>query len=548
MERAGRSRGARRARLESRRRQRQGRYGRFLGLTFLGALLPGAGLIAAGKRGVGGFLLFLFLMGLAMVGAVALLVPPERLLSYGGDRQMLLTIGGGLAAVALIWLIVALVTHRALEPAGLRAGKRLGGAAVAIVATSLVVAPLSIAANNALTQRDLIGALSGGRSHTTPNIVDVDNPWDGMEQLNILLLGSDAGDGREGVRPDTLMVASVDIGSGDTTLISIPRNLQRFPFPPDSPLAERYPDGFTGPGEPTEWMINAVFRNVPAQHPDVFETVDNPGADATKWAVEGALGIDLDYFVMVNLEGFEAIVDAIGGVTLNVPRDIPVGNRQLPGGQGCTEPRDYIPAGDDEHLDGGQALWFARSRCGSDDYDRMARQQCVIDAIVKELDPTTLMVQYQSLASAARELFQTDVPEDMFRPLIELAVDVQKGELESLSLDRAFFDSMGTTSANPDYAEVHTRIAEILDRSGSSDDAEDTDETDTEQADAEDVSPAEPTEESSAEDTAASAADDGTTGAAEGSDGDDTSGGTDSEPDEDVEPEPDQPVQTDRVC
>ena len=96
--------GTRRARLNARRRRRNERYGRFLGLTALGTLLPGSGLIAAGKRRLGTFILFLLGFALVIALAVVALVPQSELASYAGDRQMLFVIGAGLAITAVIWL------------------------------------------------------------------------------------------------------------------------------------------------------------------------------------------------------------------------------------------------------------------------------------------------------------------------------------------------------------------------------------------------------------------------------------------------------------
>ncbi|WP_129666925.1 LCP family protein [Phytoactinopolyspora endophytica] len=546
--------GARSARLATRRRQKKQRYGRFLGFAALGSLVPGTGLIAAGKRRLGTFLLVMLGLVAAIALAVVILVPHRRLLSYSGDRQMLLTVGVALAGAAALWLIVALTSHRLLEPEGLPAGKRLAGALVVVAATSLVVSPLAVTAKNAFTQRDLIGAISSsGESHTTPHIEDKRDPWADKPRLNVLLLGSDAGDGREGVRPDTQIVASIDTQTGDTTTISIPRNLQGFPYPDESPLSEIYPDGWNGPAgdDPGEWMINAVFRNVPATHPEVFEGVGNPGADATKWAVEGALGIDIDYFMMVNLEGFAYIVDALGGVTLDVPRDIPIGNKELPGG-GCTTPRGYVQAGDNQELNGDDALWFARSRCGSDDYDRMARQQCVINAIVDEADPRTLVTQYQSLASATADTVETDVPDDLFPALIDLLMDVQGGTMESLTLDNDFFSEMGTTSSNPDYDQVHERIDEILEPAGESDGSQDQPEEDTSRADPSDEADASETD---TEDNhaASSTSDSDTTdsevvSAAEDFPSDGTDDGDETAEDGEDEPAGDEPVETESAC
>ncbi|WP_051425505.1 LCP family protein [Jiangella gansuensis] len=453
--------GARRARLQSRRQARNQRYGRFIGLTFLGSLIPGTGLIAAGKRRLGTTIVVLVGLALLATLAVVLLIPPTELASYGGDRDIMFMLGGTLAVAAVAWLLIALGTHRALEPEGLPTGKRLAGAGVVIVAASVIVAPMAVGSMYAFTQRTLIGNISSsGASNTTPDL-DTSDPWANKPRLNVLFLGGDAGDGRTGLRPDTQIVASIDTETGATTMISLPRNLQGFPFPEDSPLVERYPDGFTGGGDAGEWMLNAVYQNVPRDNADVFEGVGDPGADANKWAVEGALGIDIDYFMMVDLAGFEAVVDALGGITVDVPRDIPYGNKSLPDGS-CTQANGYIEAGEDQLLDGFHALWFARSRCGSDDYDRMERQRCVMNAIVDEADPATLLSQYQSLASAAGDIITSDVPSDLFPALIQLMAKVQGQPLESLTLDNKFFDSMGTTSANPDYDELHARIAEIL--------------------------------------------------------------------------------------
>lgn len=460
-QRSRRAQGARRARLQSRRNERNQRYGRFIGFTALGSLIPGTGLIAAGKRRIGTTVLVILAVLAVLALAVVVLIPPTELASYGGDRQMMLIVGTALAAGAAAWLLIAVGSHRSLEPDGLPTGKRLAGAFVVILCASVVVAPMAVGSKYAFTQRDLVGNISSsGGSNTTPDM-DLADPWADKPRLNVLFLGGDAGEGRTGLRPDTQILASIDTDTGATTMISLPRNLQGFPFPEGTPLADAYPNGFTGGGNPLEWMLNAVYPNVPRDHPEVFEGVGDPGADATKWAVEGALGIDVDYFILVDLAGFEAVVDALGGITVNVPRDIPWGNKSLPDGS-CTQANGYIEQGENQHLDGFDALWFARSRCGSDDYERMERQRCVMNAIVDKADPATLLSQYQSLASAAGDIITSDVPADLFPALIELMTKVRTQPLESLTLDNEFFGSMGTTSSDPDYDQLHARIQEIL--------------------------------------------------------------------------------------
>ncbi len=457
--------GARRTRLEVRRSERTTRYGRFLGLAALGSLIPGAGLWAAGRRRWGAFFLTGIVLALAAAAAVIVLVPRSRLAAVAFNRNQLTVIGLALALGAVIWLLVALTSHRALEPRGLSAGQRLGGALVVTLAASLVVAPLALGSRYAFTQRDLIGAIAGDdeASLTTPEIGEKSDPWADIPRVNILLLGGDAGEGREGLRPDTQILASIDTETGDTVMFSLPRNLQGVPFPSDSPLNEYYPSGFGHRNDDANYLLNAVYQNVPAEVPaEVFAGSENPGADATKWAVEGALGIPVDYYVLVDLAGFQAIVDALGGITIDVPRDIPIGGGTNESTGGHNAITGYIEKGDNQLLDGYEALWFARSREGSDDYERMERQRCVIGAMIDEADPATVLTRYQSLAAATRDIVRTDIPEDLFPALAELALEIKKKTIATLSLDNEFFASFDSSASNPDYETVHQLVQEAM--------------------------------------------------------------------------------------
>jgi len=321
-----------------------------------------------------------------------------------------------------------------------------------------VVAPMAVGIQNVFTQRGFVASIaapSDGTSNTTPVIEEAEDPWADKPRVNVLLLGGDGGEGREGVRPDTQIVASIDTETGQTVLLSLPRNLENVPFPVDSPLNAIYPSGYRD----GERLINEIYGTVPANHPEVFEGVTYAGADANKWAVEGALGIDIDYFVLINLAGFQQVVDALGGITIEVPRDIPMGNKNLSGG-GCTRATGWIrDEGPDtpQHLDGYHALWFARSRCGSDDYDRMERQRCVIGAIVREADPVTMLTRYQQLVAATEDIVQTDIPEEIFPAFVELALKVKDASVTSLPFTTSVIDP-----ADPDYEEIHTLVQEAL--------------------------------------------------------------------------------------
>ncbi|TDD67745.1 LytR family transcriptional regulator [Jiangella aurantiaca] len=438
-------------------------YRRFLRQVGVGALIPGAGLISAGRKKLGWTILAVFVLLAAAAAVYAVRGGLSGLVDAGTDTDTLNLVTAGLAAVAVAWLVTALVSLYLLQPRGLKAPQRLLSALVVVVVASLVVSPLSIGSRYAYTQRGFIGnvfADDDSRSLTRPDSSDED-PWAGQQRVNVLILGSDAGPGREETRTDTVMVASINTETGDTALFSLPRNLLNLPMPPDTPLAEAYPEGWTGPEEDAYYWLSAVYRFVPHEFPEYFEGIPDPGAEAVKLIVGEALGLDIHYYVMVNLRGFQYLVDAFGGIDIDVPYRIPIGTKEQYGR--CTEPSGWIEPGENQHLDGYRALWFARARCGpgpvSDDYERMRRQRCVIGAITEQADPMTVLRRYQQLASAAENTMSTDITQDRLSDFAELALKVQEsGGLRSLP----FTDDI-IEYHNPDYDVIREYVQQSLD-------------------------------------------------------------------------------------
>jgi anionic cell wall polymer biosynthesis LytR-Cps2A-Psr (LCP) family protein len=477
--------GARAARREAQRLRRQQRFGRFLWLSAVGSWVPGVGLLAAGKRGWGGFMLTLVGLGVLGLGVIVWRVPRRQLAVSTFDQSLLRIASVGLVVAAATWLVVAVASHRALEPAGLSDGRRLAGALVVIVASSLVVAPMAHGARLAWTQHELLAAVSSQGS-TSPE-VDAANPWEDLPRLNILLLGVDRSEERSdtaGILTDTMILASIDTTSGDTVMFSLPRNLERVPFPPNSELVQHFPDGFTnGQPEDARYFLNAVYNHLP--QPDflppeladeVFADSDDPGADAIKLAVAGALGVDVHYYVMANMDGFQDIVDAMGGVTIDVPYPVAMNTKTVDGG-GCTwtrRPEEWILPGE-QRLSGVEALWFARNRCTpdhpdylnlydelggnpvKDDYNRMDRQRCMMSAIAARAEPLNLLANFEGLAAAAERTVTTDIPVDVWPSLADLGLTVQGATMTSLPFTRDVI-----TPGNPDYFEIHALVQDAL--------------------------------------------------------------------------------------
>ncbi|RBY92748.1 LCP family protein [Blastococcus sp. TF02A-30] len=426
-------------------------FGSALGWTALNAVLPGTGFLAARRRLLGGIVLAVFLLlgGLAVWLATG---GRRTAVRAAVDTGSLTWIVVAIAVVAALWCAVVVAGYVLLVPRGTGRGRHVLGAAVVLVLVAAVVAPAVFTGRLAMTQRDLIAGVftDDGQSAT---VDDSPDPFGDQERVNVLLLGGDGGEGREGVRTDTVIVASIDTDTGDTTLFSLPRNLEELPFPADSPLAAVYPEGFDA-GSESESLLNAVYRNGPAQHPDILGPTDNPGADFLKLGVGEALGLDIDYYVLVNLDGFSRLVDALGGITVNVNYWVPIN-----GDPGTGElPDDYIAPGPDQHMDGFTALQFARGRFGLTDYDRMARQRCTIGAIVDAADPGTLLTKYQELARMTQDILFTDIPRSALGDFVDLGFLVKDAEIRSV-----VFDVSVITPAYPDYDLMRSIVSAALD-------------------------------------------------------------------------------------
>jgi LCP family protein required for cell wall assembly len=427
-------------------------FGRALLLTVAGTAVPGTAFLASGRRKLGTVVLVLFL--LLVAAAVWLATSGRRdAVRLAVDSSALLWIIGGVAAIALLWLVVVVTGYRALLPRALRGWQHALGALVVLLLCAGVVAPAVFVARVASAQRNLVDTVfDDGKSATVTQPTDTSVPFGGKTAINILLLGGDGGAGREGVRTDTVIVAHVDTTTGATTLFSLPRNLENLPFPASSPLAAVYPNGFQA-GAESESLLNAVYRNGPAAHPGILGPTDDPGADFLKLGVGEALGLDIDYYLLVNLDGFSRLVDALGGLTLNVNYYVPVNGDTATGAL----PDAYIAPGPAQHMSGSRALDFARGRYGLSDYLRMDRQRCVLQAIVDAADPVTLLTQFQELARTTQDIVSTDVPSAVLGDAVDLAFKVKGAGIRSV-----VFDDTVINPAYPDYDRIRALVQEAL--------------------------------------------------------------------------------------
>ena len=436
--------------------------------TIAGTAIPGLGLIAAKRRIVGSVIVGLFAAAVLALGIYAV-VDRQGLLGYAVNPAMLRRIAVALIVIALVWVGVVIASHLSLRGRVTSAQRLTGGILVGVLAFA-VAAPMAIAARYSYDQASLVGTVFKSdktiKSATRPTLAATNkptrgqpklNPWADKPRLNILLLGGDAGPNRTGTRTDTVILASIDTETGDTTMFSLPRNTGRMPFPKDSPLHDRYPNGFTnGDGNDPEHFLNAMYQNLPATlGKDVLGETDNLGADALKLSVGEALGLPVDYYVLINLQGFAKMINALGGIKVNVNTYIPIGgdtDRGIP-------PSEFIKPGANKKLDGREALWYARGRYGSDDFARMDRQRCVINAIIKQANPANMLARYEDIAKAGKQIVFTDMPQEVLPLMVDLSLRVKDGKVRSIVFKHGV---SGFLSPDPDFPQMRKRVKTAL--------------------------------------------------------------------------------------
>lgn len=432
-------------------------FGRFAALTIL-SLVPGAGLLAAGRRRIGAVLLALAVVALVALAAFALTGDvTRRALHLAVQPSDLLVIAIVVGAVALLWCLTIVATALAAKPAHPSAAQTVLASVLVLALCTAVIAPSSVGVRYALIQRDLVTSLFADGGPTplpgaaTPDIQKKD-PWASTPRVNLLLLGSDAGADRTGVRTDSMMVASIDTKTGDTLLFGIPRSLQNAPFPDKDPLHRVWPNGFNCG---SECLLNAVWSQAEA-HRDLFPGDPRPGLTATRDVIGEILGLPIDYYTIIDLKGFQSLVDAMGGVTVNVPRDIPIGGGKVDGTNRDRPITGWIRKGD-RHLNGYEALWFSRSRTGADDYDRMKRQRCMVSALLNQTNPVQLLQKYPKLASVAKHNISTDVRQQDLEAWVDLVQRIQNGTVRSLPLTNQVISTV-----HPDFNAIHALVQDAI--------------------------------------------------------------------------------------
>ena len=407
-------------------------------LVGLNLLLPGSAQILAGNRRLGRFGVgsSFLLWGLGLTGLVIWFVAHSVILSVVTNPIGLTVIQIVLAAYAVLWVVLTLDTLRLTRLVTTAPAMRPVIAALSILTLVVTAGAAGYGAVSAGSARSAVTSIFAGSEMAAPV----------NGRYNILLLGGDAGPDRTGLRPDSTSVASIDASTGATTIIGIPRNMEQIQFAKGSPLYGPFPNGYDCGDQCLLDYLYTYAEEHKSLYPGAAAKGSSSGIEAMKDAAEGVTGLTIQYYGLIDMQGFSELIDALGGVTIDVPAKLAYGPVT------ATKPYGTFQAGP-QNMNGDLALWYGRSRFKGTDYDRMARQRVVQEAILKQFQPSIVLTKFQDIAQAGAQVVKTDIPSAALPGFVDLGDKARKLPVTHLELVPPAFNQN-----RPDYEKLHAAV------------------------------------------------------------------------------------------
>lgn len=231
-----------------------------------------------------------------------------------------------------------------------------------------------------------------------------ETPATASSRITFLLSGVDSGAGRNHALTDTLLVVSIDPDTKQVVMVSVPRDIAQFPL---------Y-DGRTFSGKINSLMTWAAL------YPKLYP--DGPLPTLVK-ELSYIVGVPINYYAAVNLDGFRRLVDAVGGVTVNVERTI-----NDPSYDWLNGKKGFFLSAGVHKLDGQTALAYVRSRygVGDNDFTRARRQQLLLLALRDKLTTPAMLPKIPQLIQIAGDSIKTNFPPEQVGQLLQLASEIDR--------------------------------------------------------------------------------------------------------------------------
>lgn len=339
---------------------------------------------------------------------------------------------GGLVFGAIFvgnWRVLATRIETAPRPAGTQPSPvRLGAGPVSVTLPVSVNAP-NPQPDSAKPSSQVAGGIASVVKTVLPD-------WQGTDPVNILLLGIDKRDDEpiEGTRSDTMMLATIDPVSKSATLVSLPRDMWVT---------------IPGCGERAGCIGGK-------QRINVSHAVGGP--ELAMQTVSTDFGVPIQYYARVDFRGFQQLVDAVGGVVIDV--DWPVKDDEYPTADYGYQ-RIYFAPGP-QLMDGAEALQYARSRHGMNDFARAGRQQKVIVSVRNRVLQMNTISKAPELLGIAQQSLSTNLSPVQMLALAKLVSDIDRDRISNLVIDatyvRPFVGADGADLLDPDIPAIKRAI------------------------------------------------------------------------------------------
>jgi LCP family protein required for cell wall assembly len=224
-----------------------------------------------------------------------------------------------------------------------------------------------------------------------------------------------------------MIVVSVEPSTGEVAMFQVPRDMADVPVPANA----RSVWGSVYRGKINSWFTQNRNRS------DLWpgKTPNARGFAALKGLLGELYGLDIRNYALVNFDGFRKVVNALGGVNINV--QIPVAESMYPQPGGALT-RIYIPAGP-QHMSGGEALIYARSRHRATDFDRGRRQQRVLLSLREQMNAQAIVANLPDLVRALKESVKTDIKTKDLPKLLVLAESVDTKNIRSFVFSPSYY-------------------------------------------------------------------------------------------------------------
>jgi LCP family protein required for cell wall assembly len=401
--------------------------------AFCSAIIPGVGQLVAGVKRRGLVLLGIFLV-VSLAGIVIVVRGTGAILDYAVQPKVLMTllvVNIVIMLIRMFAVIDAWLTAKvgALRPVRLSRRKAALTGVGLVLILLLTVTPHAVVGYYTIVSHNLLTSVFAGNDARSSSTTQASTGATGLplhlastQRLTILLIGTDAGYARAGARADSINVATVDLKTGNVAVFGIPRNTAETPLGKKTAAALKmttYPD-----------IINSLYT-IASRHPEIASDGGDPGAEAVQETASLMLGIPIDYYAVVNLLGLVDMVNAVGGINVDVATRLQIWTPGL--APGDPEHAYYLSPGI-HHLDGVHALDYARSRIDADDYARMRRQRCVLMALLYQNGLAKLTLSFPKIASALQKSVTTSIPVSALPQLINLRGNLKTAQMIAIGL------------------------------------------------------------------------------------------------------------------